>query len=196
MRGEERRALILTQAKKVFARTGYAAASMGELARASNVTEALLYKHFEGKRQLYLTVLQETFESFSSTFHKRVRERAQLDLLDALSSLLLDYRAVALSDPESISLLLFASIEVDDPAMLQLTQEHASDTYALLTQLLNEALEQGLLPAGLDLAAASWGFVSLLFALQLRAKLRLFDQVSEQTLRETNRLWLQGLQSG
>jgi len=44
LRGEERRALILQRAKRVFTRSTYAEASTGELAHASEVTEPMLYK--------------------------------------------------------------------------------------------------------------------------------------------------------
>lgn len=196
MRGEERRALILAQAKKVFARTGYAQASIGELARASQVTEALLYKHFESKKQLYLTVLQEAGEHLLSAFYERVRERADRNLLEALSTLLLDFRAAALSDPESLPLLLAASVDADDPLVIQKMEAYNARMFTLITQLLQEALEQGLLPAHLDLTAAAWGYVSFLFALGERVKLHITDQITEQTLREMNRLWLHALCSG
>lgn len=196
MRGNERRDLILAQAKQVFARSGYTLASMGELARASNVTEALLYKHFESKKHLYLTVLQEAIERFLSTFRDRVRERAKHDLLEALSTLLLDCRAAALSDPESLQILLFASREVSDLAIIQTVQAYSSQISLLVSQLLEEAQDQGLLPAHLNLAAASWGYLSFLLALPQRVKLHLTDQIDESTLHEMNRLWLHALQSG
>ena len=59
MRGEERREDILHHAKVVFAHYGYADASTGELARASEVTEPMLYKHFGSKKGLFLAVLNE-----------------------------------------------------------------------------------------------------------------------------------------
>ena len=57
MRGEERREDILNHAKTVFARFGYADASTSELARASEVTEPMLYKHFGSKKGLFLAVM-------------------------------------------------------------------------------------------------------------------------------------------
>ena len=50
MRGQDRREFILNRAKKVFACSGYADASTGELARVSEVTEPMLYKHFGSKK--------------------------------------------------------------------------------------------------------------------------------------------------
>ena len=196
MRGSERRALILTQAKKVFAQQGYTLASMGELARASDVTEAMLYKHFESKKHLYLTVLQEVGERFLAVFCERVREKARHDLLETLATLLLDCRAVALSDPESLQLLLAVTTESDDPVIIEMVQAYFSQVSALIYDLLREAQTQKLLPIHLDLAAASWGYLNFLFGIQQRVKLNLVHQIDEHTLREMNRLWLVALQNG
>lgn len=194
MSGEERRAYILAQSKKVFAQSGYAQTSIGDLARACQVTEALLYKHFESKQQLYFTVLQEVRDHFLSSFRARVQERAQRDPLEALSSLLLDYRAVALTDPESLPILLRAIIEVD-PIPLDV-ESYKVQIYTIVFQLLQEAQQQALLPAHLDLNVAAWGFFSFLFAMGERSKLHMIDQITEQTLREMNRLWLHALRTG
>ena len=76
MRGEDRRALILEQAKKVFARKGYLAASTGELARASGITEPILYKHFGSKQKLYLAVLKKLSEEFMERLRAMLERRA------------------------------------------------------------------------------------------------------------------------
>src|SRR5690349_18265863 len=85
MRREERRALMLQSAKHVFARSTYAEASTGELARASEVTEPMLYKHFGSKKGLFLAVLHEFGLQFLAQLQERVSRRADQDLLDALA---------------------------------------------------------------------------------------------------------------
>ena len=111
MRGDERRALILAQAKKVFAQKGYRGASTGELARASGITEPILYKHFGSKKKLYLAVLAMLSEQFMERFRGRVKRRAESDLLDSLTNLLIDYRNAAMKDHDNIHLLLNAALE-------------------------------------------------------------------------------------
>ena len=51
-------------------------------------------------------------------------------------------------------------------------------------------------PAQLDLSAATWGYLSFMFALQYRARANIFEEYNEQTIREINRLWLQALRTG
>src|SRR5215469_18064073 len=101
LRGEERRTLILQRAKHVFARTTYAEASTGELARESEVTEPMLYKHFGSKKGLFLAVLSESAAQFRETLQERVSRRAERDVLDALEYIIADYRAAIKADPET-----------------------------------------------------------------------------------------------
>ena len=115
MRGEDRKALILEQSKKVFARKGYLAASTGELARASGITDPMLYKHFGSKQKLYLAVLTKLSEEFLQRLRAMVERRAALDLLDSLTNLMLDYRNAAMADHDNIHLLLNAALELNDP---------------------------------------------------------------------------------
>src|ERR671932_109181 len=52
-----RREAILDAAKPVFGASGYHAATTREIASAAGVSEALLYQHFPGKRQLFEAVI-------------------------------------------------------------------------------------------------------------------------------------------
>lgn len=49
----ERREAILAAAQRVFGASGYHAATTREVASAAGVSEALLYQHFAGKRELF-----------------------------------------------------------------------------------------------------------------------------------------------
>src|SRR5215469_11905308 len=111
MRGEERRALILRSAKRVFARYPYAEASTGELARSSEVTEPMLYKHFGSKKGLFLAVLSESAAQFREELQERISRRAEQDVLDALEHLIADYYAAIKADPETQRILFQAVSE-------------------------------------------------------------------------------------
>ncbi len=196
MSGDERRALILERAKEVFAQKSYREASTGELARASEITEPILYKHFGSKKKLYIAVLNMIGEQFLERLRGLVEKRARNDLSDGLASFLLDYRAAALADHESLHLLLNAILESNDPEIAQITQAHNREMYALISGLLERAQGQRLISSHIDLSAAAWGYLSFVFALQFRAKAGIFSQFSEQAIREINRLWFQALQTG
>jgi AcrR family transcriptional regulator len=54
---EARRAQLLTVAREVFAEDGYHGAAMEKIAQRAGVTKPVLYQHFEGKKELYLALL-------------------------------------------------------------------------------------------------------------------------------------------
>ena len=62
LRREERRAVILKGAAAAFARSGFAATSMDDVATECGVTRLILYRHFESKEELYRAVLQQVFD--------------------------------------------------------------------------------------------------------------------------------------
>ena len=55
---DERRALILDAAARVFADRGYEAASLDEIADAADISKPVIYDHFESKKALHIELLE------------------------------------------------------------------------------------------------------------------------------------------
>src|SRR3954467_9182581 len=64
---EEKRRLILAAAVRVFARKGYHAARVGDIAEEAGVAHGLLYHYFASKEQLLETVFRETWSELLET---------------------------------------------------------------------------------------------------------------------------------
>ncbi len=103
MRRPERRAAIIDGAAGAFARGGYAATSMADVAAASGVSHLIVYRHFASKAVLYEAVL----------------ERA-LELLDGALS---DERAIGSHGPTPAALLGTARA---DRSMFEVLWRHAT----------------------------------------------------------------------
>src|SRR5579884_4336938 len=122
--GEERRESILRSAKHVFARSTYAEASTSELARESEVTEPMLYKHFGSKKGLFLAVISEFSAQFLATLQDRISHRAEQDIRDALEHIIDDYYAALKVDPETQRILFQAVVESRDPDVASCVGKH------------------------------------------------------------------------
>ncbi|WP_440102569.1 TetR/AcrR family transcriptional regulator [Streptosporangium sp. H16] len=60
MRRTERREQILTAAARAFARTGFTATSLDDVAAEAGISRVILYRHFESKTDMYRAVLERT----------------------------------------------------------------------------------------------------------------------------------------
>jgi AcrR family transcriptional regulator len=107
----ERREQLLRVASELFARTGYDATTMDQVAAAAGVTKPLLYQHFESKHALY----EELVTTAATRLLDRLAVAASPDAaprekvergLDAFFSTLL-------SDDASFRLLLMPSSDED-----------------------------------------------------------------------------------
>lgn len=194
LRGEERRALILRSAKRVFARSSYAEASTGELARESEVTEPMLYKHFGSKKGLFLAVLSESATSFRDMLQERVSRRAEKDVLEALEHVIADYQAAIKADPETQRILFQAVTESSDPDIARCVSGHNRTMYGFIYQLVERAQKNGSLDPTISLEAATWGYMSIILATQYGLMLNLSSDVA-QVQEEMSRVWLRGLRT-
>src|SRR4029079_16549919 len=70
----ERHAAIIRGAAVAFARRGYAATSMEQIAAASGITKLIVYRHFASKEELYRAVLQRVFDRLAEEFLTGIRD--------------------------------------------------------------------------------------------------------------------------
>jgi AcrR family transcriptional regulator len=194
MKGEERREDILYHAKTVFARCGYADASTGELARASEVTEPMLYKHFGSKKGLFQAVLKEFGTQFLTALQERIAQRAEKDILDALEHVTDDYSAAIKADAETQRILFQAVTESRDPEIARRIGGHNRTVYGFIHQLVECACEQGYIDPTINLDAATWGYMSMILSIQYALMLNLSREVA-LVQREISQIWLRGLRT-
>ena len=69
--GDERRLVVLREAGRLFARSGYAGTTLDDVAAAAGVTKPMVYRHFESKKALYLALLAK-HENDLPTFFERL----------------------------------------------------------------------------------------------------------------------------
>ena len=88
MSGVERRLAILNAAKPLFAKNGFNGTSIRQIAKAANVSEALLYKHFPSKEAMYKEILNYVGEISSVTIRELVQLEAKTETLVLLMYLI------------------------------------------------------------------------------------------------------------
>lgn len=77
----ERREQLLDAATRAFARSGFAATSLDDVATEAGVSRVILYRHFESKADLYRTVLARAAEQLATATESEFGEPAVTELL-------------------------------------------------------------------------------------------------------------------
>lgn len=100
---------ILTAARDLFARQGYAGTSIADIAGRLGTSKAALYYHFPSKEEILEAILAGPIAKFAALAERALTERpSTVDVLDSLIDLLVgsrDVLGVCAGDPSVISLL-------------------------------------------------------------------------------------------
>lgn len=70
MRAEDRRRQLLEVAAGLFGRYGYRGTTTAQLATAAGITEPILYRHFENKLDLFVTLIDEVGKEVLNAWRK------------------------------------------------------------------------------------------------------------------------------
>jgi AcrR family transcriptional regulator len=81
LRRAERREQLLAAATQAFARTGFAATRLDDIAEAAGISRVLLYRHFESKTDLYRAVLDRAIARLTAAVGTRDYTDASIDAL-------------------------------------------------------------------------------------------------------------------
>ena len=148
-----RREQILDVALEVFARSGFHGTSMNEVAEAAGVTKPVLYQHFDSKRELYRSLLDEVGNRMLASIAKGVAEAT-----DGKSQTELGFRAYfgwVAGDRDAFVLLFGSGSRRDDEfagAVRRITAEAASSIAPLIAVEISETQRRTLAHALVGLA--------------------------------------------
>ncbi len=151
--GPERKESILSAAQGLFASKGFHGVSIDEIARAVNVSPAILYRHFDSKQTLYAAVLEKFAGQRQSYVDTIVNHGTSFE--DALAGMTQVYIANIAKNPDILRIELHSLLE-GNPATLAFFQNRWKSFTDYIEFGLNEFLaydipnrERTILSAGL-----------------------------------------------
>jgi len=113
-RRAETRERLLEAAARVFAREGYAGASVEEVAREAGFSTGALYSNFDGKEDLFLALLAHTVERVSGRVAEAIAERPTVEERARLAAA--EWMHFVHREPEQVQLFMeFWAYAVRDP---------------------------------------------------------------------------------
>ena len=153
----ERRQALIEAGLRVFSTGSYSAATTAEIAREAGVSEPILYRHFDSKRDLYLACLDESWARFRGALEDAVRRTADPAQWPAAIS----RAARTFHERERgvvpTNLWIQALSEAGgDPAIRRYLRGHLREVHAFFEDLIGRAQAAGGIPQDRDASAEAW----------------------------------------
>ena len=160
MPANERREQLLDRAAELFARHGYARATTAELAKAAGVTEPIIYRHFDSKRDLFVALIRRTGERTLAMWAEHLADAH--DPADRVKRLINDNPMVTRENRDAYRVMLQAISEVEDDDVIQAAlDDHIGSVHAFLSKELAHAQAAGRVPDRFGPEVLAWVMISL-----------------------------------
>ncbi|MDQ8727481.1 TetR/AcrR family transcriptional regulator [Bradyrhizobium sp. LHD-71] len=138
---------ILAAATRVFAENGYSTASITDIARAADISDGLIYKYFENKRDLLETVLERFYERIIADLEPKIAKGRTF--ADRLYVLISEHLHVFIADRDLCRLFISEVRTASDyrgSAIQQLNRRYTS----ILLKIVDQGIADGEVVAGMD----------------------------------------------
>ncbi len=158
---QKRREAILASAVSTFSKHGFRASTVKRLARDAGISEALLYRYFSSKEDLFDAVLKRLLKTVQPAMEGDGRETEPTD--DRLFLIHLAHRVHAhfVENPEHLRLLYFAALQEHSLASKYFDLQ-VRPYYEAIISRTHEGQRNGLY-RGVPPAAAARAFLGMLF---------------------------------
>ena len=194
---EERRDLIVRKAIALFARQGFRATRVKDIADVVGTSDALVFQHFPTKRELYDALLEQLCARKHFTeVEQLLYYTPEYDLEDVLTKLSAWVLEQTEADPAWLRLILYAALERDEAAE-DLTEEHFERIIEYVAYEISEGQAAGRFRPGDAKALARSFFAGLLGLSVMRSVVHHPDYVRDDTRRAAAThvaLFLRGLE--
>src|ERR1700684_1612186 len=125
MTSDLRRQLILSAARRCFARNGFAGTTTKSVAAAAAISEGLLFKHFPTKSALYAEILAEECEADPHLAHLLGQEPSTATLVELVRGMVRHFLQITdgPDEQEAQRLRLMVTSHLDDGEFARLIYE-------------------------------------------------------------------------
>ena len=150
---EDKRRLLLDAAVRVFARKGYHAARVGDIAEEAGVAYGLLYHYFSSKEEVLRNVFRETWRALIATIEsvERGEDTPREQLRKVAEILLRSWKR----DPDLVRVLV---LEVTRSQLLAGEMDEIVASFSVIQAIVERGQADGSIRGDLDARLASYVF--------------------------------------
>ena len=137
MSGEERKKQIINAAMKIFSEKGFQGTKTKDIAKAAGISEAMIFKFFKNKEDLYKAIITSTVKDHSKEISDMQSQVSNLPTV--LKEFILHVIDLNEKDPTFLRLMLYSSLEEHEFA------HNFMETHLLVeTEEFTKAIEKGI----------------------------------------------------
>ena len=156
----ERRAALLDCACRVFSEGSYRGTTTAEIAGEAGVTEPILYRHFESKRDLYLACVEECWRRTRTLWEQAVA--TEPDPGRWVTAMALAFLESKEHRPLVTTLWIQALAEApEDPEIAGPLRDHMREVHGFVADVMRRSQAAGGMQADRDPDAEAWIFIAL-----------------------------------
>lgn len=157
---EKRRESILKAAERCLARKGYYSCTTADIAAEADITEPILFQHFEDKRDLVEFMRNRTVEDISRYVVNRVRKKsAPLAGLREAAEAVFDYTRRHRSKMRAY---YYSIPELGRGGFHRSSADRLHRLHSAVTYMLEEAQRQGEVVGEVDIPDFAWSYIALM----------------------------------
>jgi AcrR family transcriptional regulator len=146
MTSDLRRQLILSAARRCFARNGFAGTTTKSVAAAAAISEGLLFKHFPTKSALYAEILAEECEADPALAHLRGQEPSTATLVELVKGMVQHFMQISdgTDEQDAQRIRLMVTSHLDDGEFARLLYDKVGSLIGpVFTTSLDRAVTAG-----------------------------------------------------
>jgi len=155
----KRREQLLDCAADLFAVNGYARATTAQLAKAAGVTEPIIYRHFDSKRDLFVALIERTGRETIQQWEKDLADAD--DPAERLRRLIGDNPMVTERGRHAYRVILQAISETEDSAIHGALRNHIKSLHAFLAEELEAAQKDHKVTGRFSAEIIAWMLIHL-----------------------------------
>jgi TetR/AcrR family transcriptional regulator, fatty acid metabolism regulator protein len=146
-RMRDRYEAILAAATRVFAEKGYSSASITDIAREADISDGLIYKYFENKRDLLENVLKSFYERIIADLEPKVSRAKSFE--EKLYLLVSEHLHVFVADVD-LCRLFISEVRTASDYRGSLIQQLNRRYTSILIKIVDEAIADGIIRPDID----------------------------------------------
>ena len=160
----EKRNRILQCATNEFALNGYENANVSAIAKAADISVGSIYKYFEGKQDLFLTVVHHGIERIDNVLRSLLKE--DVDVLIKVERIIRELQDFSRTQSKLIKLYNEISGENDDALARQLAEAMEGVSASVYKEAIEQGKKTGEIRPDLDTGMAAFMIDNLFMSLQ------------------------------